>query len=239
MNSYLCYQPIRFFCKEYLNSKNTAGEIFLQNNKTIKILDEKSNCFLTKQCSCDNQGNASLIDSLNIESKYLPIQKICVQKRNNDTAEAYIGIYIDNFRCETADDYLSSSNDVLTDTNLQTCTKLTDLNRVYFKYIKKSSMEIFIYIKRRREPMNCKDIEIYQKDKNVCRDKFMRQKCSFINFKYIISMPMKICKYICQTGMIEELLIFKKYQIRTPVIEICEIYTSHLEISFRDRLDIF
>lgn len=227
LNSVSCSENLFFGCANSLHADNIVGKFYYQNNRTQTILIENSSCTKRSNCSCINR-NINIQGTSNVDTKYLPIKKICANKRDLAKGNPSLEFGSVTFFCQSHPIYLSSSNSELTDTNLQTCTSKIVGNTISIKHPVNSSMEVFVFFKNIPNGIDCKITSVFARDDENCNEKMYR-KCQMMEGKNYKSIPMKICSYICSIGLIDELKVMQNYEYSLVNAEICEISTNLLD----------
>lgn len=227
LNAYYCTQSLYLLCKNSKYADNSIGTVYYQSNKTETILQLNPNCKSYKDCSCYFNNYSTVIYTSHIETKYLPIRKICVSKLRENGSDPSIPITSGQTYCYARQNFLKSVNKEIIDVNLQTCSKNVNMNRIYLNKFTKSSMEIIAFY-RFNQKMKCENIEFFYKDGQSCNENSYK-KCWTTGFRIAKSIPLKICKYFCPIGIIKEILITKKFEHFYLNIEICDIFLSLLD----------
>lgn len=239
MNAYFCSISLHLECHGSKYPENIAGTIYYQNNKTEEILSPNTICMNRGTCTCYNQINVRYNGQTIAKSKYLPFKKICARKLKANGGNPEVTFGSQRYSCRAFKNYLLSSDRILTDANLQTCTVNIDLRRIIINNPIKSSMEVNVFIKKlNREEINCNSTEIYYKDKDGCNGDSYK-KCSLIDSYNYISIAIKVCQYFCQFANIKEILLLRNSNHSSPNIEICEISTYLLDTSYVENNNDF
>lgn len=236
MNSYFCAQRLSINCKKNDFPENLKGTIYYQNNISINILEKDNRCILGQNCTCIDQGDKTIRNLASMASQNLPVEKICIGKKDKNGNNPMVFMSADYVLCQSLKDQLKTEKKELIDNNLQTCTFSSDFNSLILEKTVKSAIEVIIFFKTNSIfEIDCDYMNVYRKDQENC-DSESYIECSITAWKSSVSLPFKVCKYYCMIGTIQKIIIQKNIKVSNP-IEICEISTVHLNTSASNSQD--
>lgn len=228
-NSYYCYQGTTLRCKYKSFTENLLLTLYTQYDEAKYFYENDRTTYALQNYSCFNttKSYGILFKAL---SKELPVKKFCARKKEENSDSVKLNLGIGGFICRSFINYLFSTNALLVDNNPDSCTNDTKLNKISILKVTKSSMEVVIQFKINEQEPNCNDVLIFKHEEESCNaeDKVL---CPLITFKVSDFLPVKMCKYFCPIGRINQLSILKNPLVWSPYLEICEIRTSLYDTS--------
>lgn len=230
LNSFYCYQDLRYDCDPG-KTDNIEGEIYFFRNKSIGFLNGDQRLFSNLNNSCVNEGAKHFQGNLHVKSKYLPVQKICVNKKQSAPTDPSSKYLLMNLHCFSYLDFLFSTNSIITDSDIHTCSDNIKFETVNLKKVKKSSLIATLWMSYRHSIPQCKAMNVYSAEKERCGASSMKN-CFFIESKLSEIFHLKYCRYECSDGEIEQLFLEKNSLEWESDMKLCEIEIQLLDTSY-------